>query len=128
MGTSALVLAATPTLLPVIFGAEFRAAIPVALVMVFAGAVEAMNAVGAECLRGVGRPRAVLAAECVGLAVTVVALPVLVPMAGIIGAACASLLSYTVILVAQRRLMRPSHENAQHEFAAPIPPKLDPVA
>jgi Na+-driven multidrug efflux pump len=78
----------------------------VALVMVFAGAVEAINAVGAECLRGMGRPRAVLAAECVGLAVTIVALPLLVLMTGIIGAAFASLLSYTVILVAQRRLMR----------------------
>jgi O-antigen/teichoic acid export membrane protein len=106
IGTSIVLLAATPLLLPVIFGAEFRAATPVALVMVFAGAVEAINAVGAECLRGMGRPRAVLAAECVGLAVTIVALPLLVLMTGIIGAAFASLLSYTVILVAQRRLMR----------------------
>ena len=61
IGTSVLLLAATPTLLPLIFGVEFRAAIPVALVMVLAGAVEATNAVGAECLRGVGRPRAVSA-------------------------------------------------------------------
>jgi O-antigen/teichoic acid export membrane protein len=126
--TSVLLLVATPILLPLIFGAEFRAAIPVALVMVFAGAVEAVNAVGAECLRGVGRPRAVLVAECSGLAVTVVAMPVLVLMGGIIGAACASLLSYTVILVAQRRLMRAPQADAQLEFATPIPPKLDPVA
>ena len=95
--------------------------------MVFAGAVEATNAVGAECLRGVGRPRAVMVAECVGLAVTAVALPILALMAGIFGAACASLLSYT-ILVAQRRLMRAARENAELKFVAPIPPKLDPVA
>jgi O-antigen/teichoic acid export membrane protein len=128
VGTSVLLLAATPTFLPLIFGVEFRAAIPVALVMVLAGAVEATNAVGAECLRGVGRPRAVLVAECVGLAVTAVALPVLVLMGGIIGAAGASLLSYVAILVAQRRLMRVPRDETSLEFASRMPPKLDPVA
>ena len=128
IGTSVLLLAATPTLLPSIFGAEFRAAIPVALVLVLAGAVEVTNVVGAECLRGLGRPRAVLLAECVGLAVTVVALPALVLKLGIIGAACASLLSYSAILVAQRQLMRSPLEETPLEFAARIPPKLGPVA
>jgi O-antigen/teichoic acid export membrane protein len=128
IGTSVLLLAATPILLPLIFGAEFRPAIPVALVMVFAGAVEAINSVGAECLRGVGRPRAVPVAECVGLAVTLVALPLLVLMAGIVGAAAASLLTYTAILVAQRRLMRAPREDGPLEFAAPLPSKLDPVS
>jgi O-antigen/teichoic acid export membrane protein len=128
IGTSVLLLVATPTLLPLIFGVEFRSAVPVALVMVLAGAVEAINAVGAECLRGVGRPRAVLLAEGAGLAVTAVALPVLVLLGGIIGAACASLLSYSVILLAQRRLMRVPRDEVQLEFVAGFPPKLDPVA
>jgi O-antigen/teichoic acid export membrane protein len=128
IGTSVVLLLATPTLLPVIFGAEFRAAIPVALVMVIAGAVEAINAVGAECLRGLGRPRAVMVAECVGLAVTAVALPILVLVGGIIGAACASLVSYCVILVVQWRLMRVPLEEGHLEFTAGIPPNLDPVA
>jgi O-antigen/teichoic acid export membrane protein len=128
LATSVLVLAATPTLLPVIFGAEFQGAISVALIMVLAGGVEATNAVGAECLRGVGRPRAVMFAACVGLAVTIVALPVLVLVGGIMGAACASLLSYSAILVAQRRLMRVPDDEVQVEFATGIPPKLDPIA
>jgi O-antigen/teichoic acid export membrane protein len=126
-GTSVLLLAATPTLLPLIFGADFRAAIPVALVMAGAGAVEAINQVGAECLRAVGRPRAVLLAECAGLAATAVALPVLVMLTGIFGAACASLLSYSVILITQRRLMRAPHDELPVEVAPGIPPKLDPV-
>ena len=62
------------------------------------------------------------------LAVTSVALPVLVLLGGIIGAAWASLLSYAAILVAQRRLMRASREIVPGGFAAGIPPKLDPVA
>jgi O-antigen/teichoic acid export membrane protein len=128
IGTSVVLVAMTPTLLPLIFGVEFRAAIPVALVMVLAGAVEAANAVGAECLRGVGRPRAVLVAEGVGLAVTVVALPILVVLGGIMGAACAALLSYSAIVVAQRRLLRKPDEEVPFEFAGGIPQKLDPVA
>jgi O-antigen/teichoic acid export membrane protein len=127
-GTSVLLLVATPALLPLIFGIEFQSAVPVALVMVLAGAAEATNLVGAECLRGVGRPRAILLAECVGLAVTLVTLPVLVLVAGIIGAAAASLLSDTAILVTQRRLMRTPRVDARLELAAQIPPKLDPVA
>jgi O-antigen/teichoic acid export membrane protein len=105
IGMSLLLLAATPTLLPLIFGVEFRAAISVALILVLAGAVDATNAVGAECLRGVGRPRDVMVAECVGLAVTVVALPVLVLVGGITGAACASFLSYSAIEVGSRRVI-----------------------
>jgi O-antigen/teichoic acid export membrane protein len=128
IGMSLLLLAATPTLLPLIFGVEFRAAISVALILVLAGAVDATNAVGAECLRGVGRPRDVMVAECVGLAVTVVALPVLVLVGGITGAACASFLSYSAILVMQRRLMRAPREDGSLEFATGIPSKLDPVA
>jgi len=127
IGTSVLLLAATPIVLPLVFGAEFRAAIPVALVMVLAGAIDATNAVGAECLRGIGRPRAVMVAECVGLAVTVGALPFLVLLAGIMGAAWASLLSYAVILLVQRRLMRAPCDQAPLEFAAGVPPKLDPA-
>jgi O-antigen/teichoic acid export membrane protein len=126
--TSVLLLVATPALLPLVFGAEFADAIPVALVMVVAGAVEATNAVGGECLRGLGQPRAVLIAECVGLGVTIVALPVLVMLMGIMGAACASLLSYSAILVAQQRLMRAPAESALVEIAAGMPPKLDSIA
>jgi O-antigen/teichoic acid export membrane protein len=128
IGTSLLLLLATPTLLPLIFGIEFQSAVAVALVMVLAGAVEATNVVGAECLRGVGRPRVVLLAECVGLAVTVVTLPLLVLVGGIMGAAAASLLSDTAILVTQRRLMRTAPGDAPASLAPQIPPKLDPVA
>jgi O-antigen/teichoic acid export membrane protein len=127
IATSIVLLAATPLLLPLIFGVEFRGAITVALIMVLAAGVDATNAVGAECLRGIGRPRAVMLAECVGLAVTLVALPALVLLGGIVGAACASLLSYTVILVVQRRLMCAPPDDAL-EFAAAIRPKMDPIA
>ncbi len=105
IAASALLLAATPLLLPLIFGLEFRAAIPAALIMVAAGAITGINAVGGECLRGLGRPRGVLVAECAGLAVTCVAVPVLIPLWGIVGASTASLASYSIIFLVQRRLL-----------------------
>jgi O-antigen/teichoic acid export membrane protein len=127
--TSVPLLALTPALLPMIFGREFQTAVPVALVMVLAGAVEATNVVGAECLRGVGRPGAILLAECVGLAVTVIALPLLVLAGGIVGAAAASLLSYSAILVAQRRVMyAATGGDARPQMSAQVPANLDPVA
>jgi O-antigen/teichoic acid export membrane protein len=127
-GTSVLLLAATPMLLPLIFGVEFQSAVPVALIMVLAGAVEATNLVGAECLRGAGRPRAIVLAECVGLAVAIVTLPWLVLAGGVMGAAAASLLSDMAILVTQRRLLRRASADAPLELGARMPPKLDPVA
>jgi O-antigen/teichoic acid export membrane protein len=105
IAASVVLLAATPIVLPLVFGEQFRAAIPAALVMVVAGAVSGMNAVGGECLRGLGRPQGVLFAECAGLAVACVAVPVAILTGGILGAAVASLLSCVTILLVQRRLI-----------------------
>jgi O-antigen/teichoic acid export membrane protein len=102
---AALLLAITPVALPMLFGAEFSAAVPAALILAAAGAITGMNAVGGECLRGLGRPRGVLLAEIAGLVVTCIAVPVLIPIAGIVGAATASLASYLAILLVQRRLI-----------------------
>jgi len=109
---SALVLVVTPLLLPLIFGTEFRAAVSTALIMVAAGAITGMNAVGGECLRGLGRPRGVLVAECAGLAVTCVTVPVMIPLWGILGAAAASFASYSAIFLVQRRLLSSSSDSA----------------
>ena len=103
--TSTLLLVATPALVPLVFGAEFRAAVPAALIMVIAGAMSGTSVVGGECLRGLGRPHALLAAECAGLVVTCVAIPVVIPIAGILGAAAVSLASYSVVVLVQWRLI-----------------------
>jgi len=128
IATSLVVLAATPMMLPLIFGAEFLSALPAALVLVIASGITSLNSVGAECLRGLGRPRSVLRAECVGLAVTAIALPALIPLAGIVGAACASVLAYSATLIVQRRQLRTPGENAVLDVTAGVPPTLDPIA
>jgi O-antigen/teichoic acid export membrane protein len=112
---AALLLVVTPVLFPAIFGEEFRAAVPAALIMVFTGAVAGLNAVGGECLRGLGRPRGHLAAECAGLAVTCAAVPVLIPVWGILGAAAGSLVSAVANLLVQRRLLSTTADMATTE-------------
>jgi O-antigen/teichoic acid export membrane protein len=97
----AVALAAiTPPAVVILFGAAFRAAIPVALVLVPAAAVLGLNGVLQEGLRGLGRPYAVLQAELAGLLVTAAALAAMLRPMGIMGAALASLLGYSTVTAA----------------------------
>lgn len=99
LSVAAVVVVVTPWVLPLIFGAAFAAAIPAALIMVGASAIAAVNMVLEEGLRGLGRPVIVLWAELCGLAVTVVALLILLRPLGIVGAALASVCGYSAVLV-----------------------------
>lgn len=90
----------TPIAIPILFGERFRASIPAALVLIPAAGVLGLNQVLQEGLRGLGRPYAVLRAELVGLAVTAVALIVMLWPLGIMGAALASLGGYAAVMAA----------------------------
>jgi O-antigen/teichoic acid export membrane protein len=124
------VAAVTPWVLPFLFGAAFAAAIPAALIMVGASAIAAVNTVLEEGLRGLGRPMAVLWAELCGLAVTAVALLILLRPLGIVGAALASVCGYSTVLVtlviasrtlthyAPMALLRPGREEIEQIWRA----------
>ncbi len=101
-----ILTALTPVALVIFFGELFRASIPAALVLIPAAGILGFNLVLQEGLRGMGRPYAVLRGELAGLAVTVVALAVMLRPMGIMGAAIASLLGYstvTAVLLANAR-------------------------
>ena len=87
----------TPWVIPVLFGPRFAGAIPVAWVLIPAAAVSALNMILEEGLRGLGHPTAALSAETAGLAVTALALLILLRPFGIMGAAVASLLGYSTV-------------------------------
>lgn len=104
LGSAGVMLVLTPWALPFLFGRSFGPAVPAALVLVLASAIAAFNGVMEDGLRGLGRPSAVLWAELGGVCVTVVALLILLPQLGILGAALASLLGYvgvSLVLVRQ---------------------------
>jgi O-antigen/teichoic acid export membrane protein len=85
----------TPLLLPLIFGGDFAPAVTSAQILVVAAASLGLGLVLEDTLRGLGDTPAVLKSEGVGLAFTLVALAILLPRFGIVGAAIASLLGYT---------------------------------
>jgi enterobacterial common antigen flippase len=82
-------------LLPLLFGSSFGDAVPLVMVLIPATIVLGMNQLLSTAFRGLGRPGVGSKSELVGVAVTVVALVLLLPRYGVLGAATASLLAYT---------------------------------
>jgi O-antigen/teichoic acid export membrane protein len=97
VAVGAAVALITPVAMPLLFGAQFGAAVPAALVLVAAAAVSATNSVLEEGLHGLGRPVVALWAELAGLVATATALLLLLVPFGIMGAAVASLLGYGAV-------------------------------
>lgn len=90
-------LAATPWVLPFVFGGGFRTAIPAALVLIVAATISGLNLILQEGLRGLGHPKVVMWSEFAGLGVTAVALWFLLQPFQLLGAALASFLGYSAI-------------------------------
>ncbi|HSH62280.1 MAG TPA: oligosaccharide flippase family protein [Acidimicrobiales bacterium] len=97
-----------PALIPVVFGKDFAPAVPSALILSCAGGVLGLNFVLGETLRGLDNPTGPLRAEFVGLAATAVAIIILVPRFDIVGAAAASLVSYTATFLSLFRQLERS--------------------
>jgi O-antigen/teichoic acid export membrane protein len=97
VATSATFMLLAPFCLPLIFGQSFAPSIPAAVMLVPAGAILGWAGIAEEGLRGLGRPVIVLAAEVVAAVITIAALPVLLHIDGIFGAALASLIGYSAI-------------------------------
>lgn len=96
-----LTIAAAPVLavasvigLPLLFGAEFRAAVLPACVLLVGLAVEGAAAVSTAYLCGIGRPGANSAGMALGVVVTIALDVALIPSHGALGAAAASSLAY----------------------------------
>ncbi|MCR4348026.1 MAG: oligosaccharide flippase family protein [Sulfuricaulis sp.] len=93
-----MLLALTPLVLPLLFGAAFMSAVPAALVLVVAASIASFNQVASDGLRGIGAPKLPMVAEFIGLGTTVVMLVLLLRRYELMGAAVASLASYLVTL------------------------------
>lgn len=94
------ITALTPVAIVYLFGRNYRAAIPAALIAVPAAGVLGINFALQESVRGLGAPKAVLRAELLGLCATSVSLAAFLPRFGILGAAASSLLGYSVVGIA----------------------------
>jgi enterobacterial common antigen flippase len=88
-----MVFAATPVLLPLIFGSAFSPALHTTLLLVLGTGFAAFNIVVEDALRGIGRPKVAMVAELSGLVATVGGLFVALEPFGILGAAVVALVS-----------------------------------
>lgn len=88
-----------PIMIPLLFGSEFRDAVPAAIILSLAAGVTAYKQLLTAGAMGLGYPRFTLYAELAGLFGTLVLLWLLLPPYQLIGAALASLISYLVITV-----------------------------
>lgn len=94
---AAIVLAAISRYaIPLLFGAQFNPAVLPAVILLAGTIVLGANYVLSDGLRGLGRPLIPSIGEFVGLLITILALFLLLPRLGMLGAAWASVLSYTV--------------------------------
>ncbi len=97
---SAALLLVTPIGIRWAFGYAYSPAISASLILVVAGGVSGVNLILEEGLRGLGYTRAILWGESIGLVATVIGLALLLRPLLINGAAIASLLGYSMTLVA----------------------------
>lgn len=91
----------TPTILTVLFGPEFSAAIPMAMVLLAASVPYGAGMVLSAGMQASGSPLIPSVAEGMALVVTVVGLIVLLPPLGGLGAAVVSLAAYSLSFVFQ---------------------------
>ena len=89
----------TPILFPFIMGSAVRPGVHVAQLLMVAGIISGVQVVLEDVHRGRGRPGVVMTAEVVGLVSTVTLLVVLLGPFGLVGAAIASIASYSLIVV-----------------------------
>ncbi len=83
--------------IPLLFGIEFAPAIPAAIILAVAGGFSGLNQILEAGILGLGEPRFVLIAEAAGLVITAILLLLLLGPFELIGAAIASLVSYSFV-------------------------------
>lgn len=105
--TSVALACAVPWLVPLLYGSDFAAVVPLVLVLLIGTVANGAYSVAAAALVISGRPGAQSMSQLVGLGVTAVGLAVTLPTIGVLGAAIVSALTYWVrlgwVLVVLRR-------------------------
>lgn len=85
-----------PVAIPFLFGVAFAGSVAAAMILVPAGVVAELNGILREGARGLGATKAVLVSEIAGVVAGVATLAALLGPLGIVGAALASLVGYSV--------------------------------
>ncbi len=88
----------SPFVIPLLFGNEFKAAVPLVAVLVLGAFCIGISLILGAALQGHGRPQDAMRPQLIGLLITIVGLAVALDPLGALGAALVSLVSYAVVL------------------------------
>ena len=99
-------MAFTPFLIELIFGAPFLPVTDAARILILSGIPYTFKVMLATYMRGSNRMRIITKSEAVGIVATVASLAALVPLFGLVGAAAAQLIAFTVPTVYMAVLIR----------------------
>lgn len=113
---------AAPFVVPVLLGEAYRPAIPIIWILITGNIARSVMGVVIAGANGMRRPMAGYVSEGIGLAVTLILLPVLLPRWGITGAATTSVVSYWLasaaslwwLLLARRSRITPAGRAGHH--------------
>jgi O-antigen/teichoic acid export membrane protein len=106
-------------LIPFLFGAGYRGAVPLLWILTPGAAFLACGQVAGDLLRGRNRPAVVAWAQGLAAIFTVVLLIALLPIVGVYGAAIASTVAYGTALAAMLRSLRHLPRHARHADLVP---------
>jgi len=109
----------TPAMIPFVFGEEFRAAVPMVLILLVASVPLAAAIVLSSALVAANDPGATMRAELVALAITIPALIIFLPGFGGQAAALVSVVAYSVRVVIQLVAARRAFSQPTRKFILP---------
>jgi O-antigen/teichoic acid export membrane protein len=117
------VVVSAPVLVPLVFGAGFRDAVPLVVLLAPGGVLLACGRVCADLLKGHGRPLAVAGAQGAAALSTIVMLAALVPLFGVTGAAVTTSVAAGVALLLMLRALRRVEVRAPPACRADVVPR-----
>lgn len=94
----AAVLALSPFVFPLLFGAAFKDALPLVALLVLASLFIGISLILGAALQGHGRPQDAMRPQLLGLLITIVGLALVLDPLGALGAALVSVTSYAAVL------------------------------
>ncbi|MEJ7784693.1 MAG: oligosaccharide flippase family protein [Solirubrobacteraceae bacterium] len=87
-----------PLVVPLLFGSEFKDAVPLVMVLVLGSFCIGISLILGSALQGYGRPQDAMWPQLIGLLITIVGLAIALDPLGALGAAVVSVVSYATVL------------------------------
>jgi len=118
-GALAALTASAPFAVPLLFGSDFKGAVPLVAILAVATVFMGVSAVAGSALQGHGRPQDSARPQLAGLIITIVGLALVLDPLGAAGAALVSCAAYAAVLFGTIRAARREFKTSVAELLVP---------